>query len=455
LLHRANLYRRFIAAAADWLSPKRIKIYTLSLPLVAAAVILADFFVDNSPSLLYGGDFILFYTGGRFLLTNRLSELYDFAAQEAFQVRTLGLQSLQITPFNHPPFTTLLYAPFAFDGFELGLVLWSAAGLMALMLGWGVLRKELTPLASYSTIGLTFLSFCFYPTVAWFLANQNSPLTFLLYSVFYVELRKGRDLPAGAALGLLLYKPQLMLAPVFLVLIKKRWRALIGWFLASVLLIGLGFALSHAAMLTYFRTLPQIAQFPFVPGYPISKMHNFYGLCVLLLGGFFQSGIIKFLTLLLTLGGVLTIVWWWRSVPWQPASRSWDLSLASTLALGLLISPHLMFYDLLILLLPLAIVWSHYPNGTNGRALDDGPLLVWTALVYGSAFVSTYLSFGVLQMSTALGLPKFAVQISVLIVLGWAAVVRRAADAEESDQVELGFHRNPVQADNHVSSTLH
>src|SRR5262249_31702071 len=150
--------------------------------------------------------------------------------------------------------------------------------------------------------------------IAWFLANQNSPLTFLLYSVFYVELRKGRDLPAGAALGLLLYKPQLMLAPVLLLLIKKRWRVLIGFFFVSVLLFGLGFGLIAAAMLAYFRALPQIAQFPFVPGYPISKMRNFYGVCVLLFSGFFQSWIIKFLTLLLTIGGVLMIVWWWRSV---------------------------------------------------------------------------------------------------------------------------------------------
>ena len=72
---------------------------------------------------------------------------------------------------------------------------------------------------------------------------------------------------------------------------------------------------------------------------------------------------------------------------------------AATFAFGLLISPHLYLYDLMLLLLPLAIVLSHYPRGTLKRPLDGGSLLVWTALLYLVTFVGCYFSMGQLWLT--------------------------------------------------------
>jgi hypothetical protein len=422
-------YSRLIAVAADWLNFRRIKIYTRSLPLIALAIALSTLFDDSSRSLFYDGDFILFYTGGRFFLDGRLDALYDFAAQEAFQLQTLKLSGAQFTPFNHPPHATLLYAPFAMAGFEAGLILWSLFGLAALALAWSVLRRELAPLATYSAAVLSLLTFCFYPTIAWFLANQNSSLSFLLLTIFYVNLRRGGDLTAGLALGCLIYKPQLLMVPIFILLLNGRWRALSGCFLTSALWIGIGFLISPNATFEYVRVLPQIAQLPFLPSYPIAKLHNIYGFCILLFAGFLPIGTVKLLAALFSLGGMVMLFFWWRSYSWQPGTRSWDLQMAATLALGLLLSPHLMFYDLMILLLPLTVVWSHYSKGVNGRALDGDRLLVWYALVYVGVFIGSYLSLAMLKVGPAFGLPRFAVQISVLIVMGWVLIVRRLSYA--------------------------
>ena len=117
-------YEHFIAVAADWLTAKRAKTYAVLLPLVALAVMVIDCLVKGSLWFVYKGDFILYYTGGRYLLSGRMNELYDFAAQEVFQLETLRLGVAQITPFNHPPFTTLFYAPFAMASFEWGLLFW-------------------------------------------------------------------------------------------------------------------------------------------------------------------------------------------------------------------------------------------------------------------------------------------------------------------------------------------
>ena len=97
-----------------------------------------------------------------------------------------------------------------------------------------------------------------------------------------------------------------------------------------------------------------------------------------------------------------------------------------TTALGLLISPHLFIYDLMLLLLPLAIVWSRYPPGpgAGGRPLDGGPLLAWTAWLYIVTFWGSYLTLGELRLGAALGLPKIALQLSVPVIAGWAWLTR-------------------------------
>jgi hypothetical protein len=441
-LHGLDFYNRFINAAVRWLNPKRVRVYTVALPFVAVAVSLVAALSDRSAKLFYQGDFILYYTAGKFFLSNRLSEIYDFSSQETFQAATLQTTSPQITPFNHPPFTAPVYALFALYSYEFGLVLWLLAGLFALALAWHLLRKELSPVAVLSTTDLTLLSFCFFPTIVWFLANQNSTFSFLIYAVFYIQLRKGREMIAGAVLGCLIYKPQLALAPVFLLLLKSRWRALIGWFLVSLAVIAAGFLLSPETMLQYLSIAPELAQLPFTTGYPTAKMHNFYGFSVLLFADLLPRALVELLAVLLMLAALVMVTLWWRTIPWEPATRLWDLTVASTFALGLLISPHLMYYDLILLLLPFAIVWACYPKQIHDRPLDGGPILVWTALAYISGFLSTYVALGMLKLTEVIGLPRIALQLTVLSIVGWAIVVSNRARDKRHLAVEA-VRRSP------------
>ncbi len=415
--------QRLTVLIADRLTVRRVKTYALLLPLIALTVLLVDCLVKGSLWFVSKGDFILYYTGGRYVIEGRLGELYDFAAQEIFQSKVLGLKAPRLTPFNHPPFTALFYAPFALSGFTSGLILWLAAGVAALFFGWKLLRQELPGLSPYSPFRLTLLSFCFYPTIAWILANQNSTFTFLIYTATYVQLRRRRDLAAGAILGCLLYKPQLALTPAFILLVKGRGKAIIGFLFTSLLLLGIGFLLSPKAMLDYARVLPQIAELPFLPGYPVEKMHNFYGFWLLLLEQVASRRMVETAAVVCTTGGLLAVAAWWHSIRWDPTTDRWNLTFAFTLALGLLISPHLMIYDLTALLLPIAIVCAVYPQ-QESYVLDGGPLLVWTALVWVGVFVSTDATSALLGATGALGFPKMAAQLSVPIICAWTLVGR-------------------------------
>ena len=60
-------------------------------------------------------------------------------------------------------------------------------------------------------------------------------------------------------------------------------------------------------MSEYLRVLPQIAELPFLPGYPIEKMHNFYGFSVLLLSDLFSRMVVEFVS--------ASLMDYWSSAP--------------------------------------------------------------------------------------------------------------------------------------------
>ncbi len=427
-----SVYARSVEAIVAWLTPGRLKVY----PTTIAALTFAAWGVSQAlgPGLtdvsetIIGADFAAFYMGGRFFLEGRLAELYDLSAQKDFQA---GLVAPVIpkgfAAFINPPFAVILYAPFAWSSYGVGLLLWWGAGLLALALSVHLLRRELMPASQGSIPRLLGLSFLFYPTLAWFLYGQNTAFTLLLYTLTFVMLRRGRDFTAGLTLGLLLYKPQLAIALSVVLLIKRRWRALLGGALSAGLWLCIGFTLSPAAMWEFVRLAPVLPEFGRAWIIHNWGLNSFFGFSSLLLDGFWRAGA-NLLTAGLTIAGLITIVvWWWREAGWRPGTRDWDFKIAATVAMGLLISPHLFLYDLMLLLLPLAILWSHYPRGTGDRPLDGGALLAWTAALYIVTFAGSYFSMAQQQLSLAVGLPKVAIQLSTLVIAGWAWVVARSA----------------------------
>ena len=430
----ASHYAGAVEAAAAWLTPRRLRVYpaALSLGVILSAAWMSFAAVRSGVPffLTVGQDFKGYYTGGRFFVEGRLAELYNFEAQQAFQ-KSLAIPEDKLLPFIHPPFTVILWAPFALRNYALGLLLWWAAGLLALVVSLRLLRRELMPASNVSLRRLVLLAFLFYPALAWFLYAQNTALTLLLYTLTFVLLRRGRDFAAGLALGLLLYKPQLALVLCGVLVIKWRWRALLGVALCAGLWLALGFALSPAAMREYATISPKLLSLLVSASSPDSKVwavHTFYSFAVLLLGGLWPRGA-EILGALLTSGGLILVATWWWSAPWQPGTRAWDMVFAATLTLGLLITPYVYFYDLMLLLVPLAIVWSYYPGGQEGRALDGGPLLAWTAALYVVTFAGNFLSAAAWPLSASFGLPRIALQVSVPVIAAWAWLVRRLAQA--------------------------
>jgi hypothetical protein len=265
--------------------------------------------------------------------------------------------------------------------------------------------------------------------------------------VIFVMLRRGRDFFAGIALGLLLYKPQLGLALGLVLLVKGRWRALVGGVVGASVWIMIGFATAPSVMTDYLKLMPLLhnvlrlkpdinmidfhlflanAEF----NYPTWGVHSFFGFSSLLLDNIWRTGA-DILSILLMVCGLISIAVIWIFKKWEPDTRTWNMTMAATFALGLLISPHLFVYDLMLLLLPLGIVWSYYMGGTEGRSLDGGPLLFWSASLYIICFIGSYVSYAQLKLFPLIGLPRFAVQFSIPVILAWVWVVVRHSSEEE------------------------
>ncbi len=90
------------------------------------------------------------------------------------------------------------------------------------------------------------------PITQLFMAVSLSILEFVHSPVAGSSGEKNTWTP-GVALGLLLYKPQLMIAPGVMFLVRWRWRALIGVAFGAGLWVAVGLALCPEAMTEYVR----------------------------------------------------------------------------------------------------------------------------------------------------------------------------------------------------------
>ena len=427
-----------------WITLERIRIYpplipTLMLTTWIASVLLGPGLTDISGTII-GSDFLAFYTAGNFWLSGTMDCLYDFQAQFLFQKSVIEpVESNALYPFINPPFVAVLFAFFAKFSYLIALFIWWSWGLLLLVISIILLKAEFPNFDRYSVPKLFIYCFMFFPTLAWLTYGQNTTHTLLLYTIIFIMLRRRKDLIAGIALGLLLYKPQLAITICLVLLLKWRWRALVGGMLGSGFWLLVGFASSSSAMQKYIQVAPHLFGLLRSGGnieFPTWGIHSFFGFSSLLLDNIWVGGA-NILAACLSICCIIFIALIWFGTEWKVGSRSWDLLMAATFGMGLIISPHLYIYDLMLLLLPFAIVWNHHITGKNGRALDGNFLLFWSAILYIFCFIGSYISVIQLKALELLGLSPFAVQLSTLLIFCWCvSVIRDEANPNLKNLVE-------------------
>ncbi|GMQ85888.1 MAG: hypothetical protein BMS9Abin07_1458 [Acidimicrobiia bacterium] len=192
-----------------------------------------------------GGDFPSFYGAGSIVAEGEGDRLYDPALQTQVQAELFG-EDTGFLYFAYPPYYAYPYAALSLLPFRVAFLVHALFLMLALWLAVRLAAPLLPRLLGSRDRRMAALAVLLasYPMLRSVLGGQNTPFTVLLIVAVWRFAEDERDLAAGLALSVLLYKPQFGLPLLALVVVARRWRIVTWWALGAA-----GLYLAGAAML--------------------------------------------------------------------------------------------------------------------------------------------------------------------------------------------------------------
>lgn len=323
-------------------------------------------------------DFRIFYTAGLMLQRGQGTSLYNDSMQLNTQREFVPPVRSEATPlpYNHPPFEALLYLPLTHLSYLHAYFLWDVLNLGLLVATIWRLRPWLPSLAAEFPLLLYLLPLAFFPVAYALMQGQDSIMLMALYALVYGCLRRGRDLEAGVYLGLGLFKFHLVLPFAFILLLRRRWRAIAG--LATVALgeAAVSWALVGWEQLRYYPTYAwHINRLQQVKIIVPSNMPNLRGLFT----GWTWSAAARPWPEIALLGVSFALLVW-AARQWQPASlideHRWNRGFSIALIVTFLTGYHGYNQDLSILLVPLLLTADFILGAAKDRATTTTKLFL-------------------------------------------------------------------------------
>ena len=273
-----------------------------------------------------GVDFISFWAAGRMVLAGHASAAYDIELHRHIEqsvVPTVGL-----LPFPYPPPFLMIVTPFALAPFGWAFVAWIAITSVFYVLS----AKRFLPWP-YALANP--------PALVDFLIGQTGFLTGGLFLIG-LGLLSAAPFTAGAILGLMLIKPQLAVLLPVAMLAGREWRAILGAILSSSIALAAAFLLfGPDAYRGFVEILPHYV------GYIRHNSWNWVELAspfaFLRYVGVAPAAALTLHMLIAATAAAATFIVWWRN---------WEEKFAVLAAATLLMSPYLLTYDALLLIIP-------------------------------------------------------------------------------------------------------
>jgi hypothetical protein len=204
---------------------------------------------------------------------------------------------------------------------------------------------------------------------------------------------------AGVLIGLMVFKPQLVVVIVLVMLLAGEWRIVAGAAVAgSAQLAGAWLAGGSNVMRQYVEVLATLARNPsLVQIYP-GEVHSLRGFAHLLIG---SAVLLSMVSIVALVAAVWVGLRAWKSG--MPRAGKWGLLVVLTV----LASPHLLTYDLVLLTIPLLVFagWA--------IAHQEHPRQPWVArlllLLYLAPFSSNLVRLVPIQLSVVVMVALVAV----------------------------------------------
>jgi hypothetical protein len=295
--------------------------------LVASCLLIVGLALVRGDQELKNSDWPSFMVAGR-LAATQPDRLYDRAAERREQRAVVGPGGYDLAgyggllPVVAPPWVALYAAPFAELGLGAGGRLWITAQVLALVAGLLLVTGWQEPVRALSAVAGV-------PLVLLVGNAQLDGIVVLGLGLAWRLSLRGQAWAAGAALGLTLVKPHLVLGVAAGLLVARRWRVLFGWGMAGLVLLAGTLVLAPGALTAWPRAAISTAG------------HN--GNDLSLPGLLYSVGSDPVAALVIgALAALALTVWVAARCPSQPAA-------AAALVLGgLLAAPHLLATDLVL-----------------------------------------------------------------------------------------------------------
>jgi Glycosyltransferase family 87 len=317
-------------------------------------------------SILRGyGDFASFYTAGQMVRSGESARLYAPALQWKIQQQFASTVEIRLgpLPYVRPPFEALLFLPFAYLRYPVACVLWMALQIALLLTVPIILLPAVLPsiggrgfdLATYSVQAL--LCVAFFPVGFDLIQGQDSVLLLVILIGALRLLLRGADLGCGAVLALGLFKFHLVIPLLAILVLRKKWRAGVGFAGVGVVLLGISlFMVGPSGFMNYPKYLWGLNQVPGLGMVKPQSMPNLRGLLTVLVGNgalpawanWFLAGVV--------LAGVIVASRGWRGEDRTSIIAAFSLGIVVTLAT----SYYANSYDLTLLLVPLLLLGKKF-----------------------------------------------------------------------------------------------
>lgn len=385
---------------ADWLSGDRARAWCLALAGASALLLLV--LVGTSQDgmdLLHrplGGDFISFWSASRLALDGAPAAAYDIAAHRAMQWQEFPASAPDYYAFFYPPTFLLLCLWLGALPYLVAVAAWLAVGLALLAAcvrrvlpqRWGLLALLAFPAVMLNAVH-----------------GQNGFLSAACLGGGMV-LASRRPFWAGACLGLLVFKPHLLLAAPVILLAARRWPMIAGGACSGLGLAALSWAVLGTGTWQGFLAVAPLAQATLELGLVgHAKLQSAFAAVMLLQDGGGGGVALAYAVQAVVTVAVLAVV---AVVAARRAGGQAEGALLATAAM--LCSPFLLDYDLVCLALPLAWV--------TAQAQRTG-FLPWERLVLLAGYVLPLVSR---ELALYLGVPLAPLVIAALLLV----VARRA-----------------------------
>jgi hypothetical protein len=330
-------------ASASWINGRRLRAHGAILAICLWSVYgwnVATPGLRDRNGNLKGTDFSQFYTLGSVALAHRTADLYNEETQAKITARRIpGAVGIRYIPL-YPPQVSIFFTPLAVLPYSAGLVIWLVSSALVYGLGCYALWRACPGLRNEGwTVLLPAIAFpAFFHVIVW---GQTSAMALACFTAAFFLLRDDRPFLAGLALGCLIFKPQLGIAAAFVFAYTRAWRVIAGGILSAAAQLSLAALYYGAESVRAWVRIMSSAVYNVAEFRPY-QAHSLRMFWTILIPGRALPFALYVVSALVILGWTAAL---WSRRPSLPLALRYSALLVATV----LVAPHLIVYDMVIL----------------------------------------------------------------------------------------------------------